>query len=48
MLLDANYELVDYLETNLSNAELSDIIDVIADPLKDLVHKDEYFGGNSA
>lgn len=38
-----DYELVHYLETGLSTSELSDIIDMLEDPLKDLVRKDQNF-----
>lgn len=38
-----DYELVQYLETELSTSELSDIIDMLQDPLEDLVRKDQNF-----
>ncbi len=38
-----DYELVQYLETELSTSELSEIIDMLQDPLTDLVRKDQNF-----
>ena len=38
-----DYELVQYLETELSTSELSEIIDALQDPLQDLVRKDQNF-----
>lgn len=38
-----DYELVRYLETELSTSELSDVIDMLQDPLEDLVRKDQNF-----
>ena len=38
-----DYELVLYLETELSASELRDIIDMLQDPLEDLVRKDQNF-----
>ncbi|MYD44095.1 MAG: arsenate reductase (glutaredoxin) [Gammaproteobacteria bacterium] len=44
--LDENgteYEVVRYLEDPISPAEVSDLIDMLADPLEDLVRKDQHF-----
>ncbi|MCE2406819.1 MAG: arsenate reductase (glutaredoxin) [Pseudomonadales bacterium] len=38
-----DYQLVKYLESELSASELGDIIDMLQDPLEDLVRKDENF-----
>lgn len=39
----ADYVLIQYLESDLSTSELSDIIDMLEDPIKDLVRKDQNF-----
>ena len=40
---DASYEIVKYLETNLGVDELGAIIDILQDPIEDLVRKDKNF-----
>lgn len=37
------YELVHYLESKLTAPELSEVIDILQDPLEDLVRKDQNF-----
>ena len=44
--LDENkvsYDLVRYLDEQLTTSELSDIVDILQDPLEDLVRKDRNF-----
>ena len=39
----SDYELVRYLESDLSPKEIADLIDMLEDPLTDLVRKDQNF-----
>lgn len=39
----SDYQLVKYLESELSASELGDIVDMLQDPLEDLVRKDQNF-----
>ena len=38
-----DYELIHYLDSELTASELSDVIDMLQDPLTDLVRKDQNF-----
>ena len=40
---NTSYEVVRYLETDLSADELSDIVQILQDPVEDLVRKDKNF-----